>query len=243
MNSQNESILNHPEIQDLFTKLTETLLQESDRGAVLVGASIVDEQLRNLFEEIVPSEMSRKERKSLLDYPGPISSLADKIEIAYATRLISRTIYNSLHALRRIRNSVAHAPQSFQLSAQREGIQQIYSLGDGVPAYISRSAMLIMMRSKIEQYMELHGPHGEIPYFNTSQEVFEYLTNDSEILSLLKEQLPKYELVLGIMLLCGLIISCREATAKLVGSNSTLSNIYNASQQVEPGEITDRLAE
>jgi hypothetical protein len=224
--SQKKLLLDHPEIRALFENLSTNLVAESDRGAVLVGTSYVDEHLRGLFEMVIPHEMTKKERKALLDYPGPLSSLAAKTEVAFATRLINRTIYDSLHALRRIRNEIAHASDPFNLRTQEEQIRKMYVLGDGVPAFISRTAIEMLLHIKVEALLGVHDPNEQKPYFSTPREVIEYISEQPEMMSLLEEQLPKYELVIGIAILCALIVSHREEAEALVGSDLTLSRLH-----------------
>lgn len=224
--TQKKLPLDHPEIHTLFENLFTNLVAESDRGAVLVGTSYVDEHLRRLFEMVIPSEMTKKERKALLDYPGPLSSLAAKTEVAFATRLINRTIYDSLHALRRIRNEFAHSSDPLNLSTQEEQIRKMYVLGDGVPAFINRTAIEMLLHTKIQPLLEIHDPDKQEPYFNTPQEVIEYISKQPKMMNLLEEQLPKYELAIGIALLCALIVSHRDEAAALVGSALTLSRLH-----------------
>jgi hypothetical protein len=235
--AQDESPLNHPEIRDLFGNLLTNLVAESDRGAVLVGTSHVDEHLQKLFEMLIPHDMSKKERKALLNYPGPLSSVAAKTEIAFATRLINRTVYDSLHALRRIRNEVAHASHPFNLRTQREQIRKMYVLGDGVPTFINRTAIEWLVHIKVEALLGIRDPDEKKPYFNTPQEVIEYISEQPEMMSLLEEQLPKYELAIGIALLCALIVSHREEAAALVGSDLTLSRLHTKFYREDTSEV------
>src|SRR4051812_1706823 len=107
----------------------ESLLEESDRGAGLIGAVYVDDHLRKLFEGIAPSTLGKKKRDSLLSYPGCLSIFASRVEVAYITRLISHELYNSINALRRIRNEVAHGATSFRLSDHLDKVYEMYQLG------------------------------------------------------------------------------------------------------------------
>ena len=42
--------LDHPEVESAFGRRLVGLIEESDRGAVLVGTALVDHHLRRLFE-------------------------------------------------------------------------------------------------------------------------------------------------------------------------------------------------
>jgi hypothetical protein len=54
------SPLDNPEIKKLFCELAPVLIDESDRGAVLIGTSHVDERLIGLFEALVRSDSKIK---------------------------------------------------------------------------------------------------------------------------------------------------------------------------------------
>ena len=107
--------LDHPDIAENFGSVLNILLSESDRGAVLVGACVVDNFLRKLFEHIFPDCINKDTRRGLLKYPGPLSSTAAKADVALATRLIDKNLHKAIHALRNLRNSVAHSPDGFSL--------------------------------------------------------------------------------------------------------------------------------
>jgi hypothetical protein len=219
--------LDHPKIRTLFNNLFTTLIVESDRGAVLVGTDYVDQHLRCLFEMVIPHEMIEKKQKSLLNYPGPLSSLSAKTEVAFATRLINRTIYDSIHALRRIRNKAAHNSHPFNLRTQKDEIRKMYVvLGDGLPDFINSAAIEMLLDIIVKALLGVYDPNEQKPYFNTPGEVIEYISEDPKMMSVLEEQLPKYELVIGISILCALIVSHREEAAALVGSDLTLSRLH-----------------
>src|SRR5689334_1468208 len=120
--------LDHPEIKQLFESVFSTLVVESDRGAVLIGASHTDLHLRSLFEKLAPKAISQRELRHTLNYPGPLSTLSAKADIAYITRLISYNLHEAIHHLRRIRNDVAHSPDSFRLADHKERLWKMYEL-------------------------------------------------------------------------------------------------------------------
>ena len=136
--SQNDKghFLDHPEVHDLLRQLFDNLLAESDRGAVLIGTSYVDLNLRKLLEAIAPVELSKNRLRSIVEYPGPLSSFAARTQVAFLCRLINRDLYDAIEALREIRNSVAHEPDKFVLANHKEKLKRVYSLGPGVPVWI-----------------------------------------------------------------------------------------------------------
>lgn len=81
--------------------------KESDRAAVILISSIIEENLTNLLKSyFVPIPNSDD---LLIDNAmSPLSTFSSKIDIAYRTGLISGKFSRDLHIIRKIRNSFAH---------------------------------------------------------------------------------------------------------------------------------------
>lgn len=95
-----------PEIESLNALLSE-LGEETDRGACLVGASYIDEEL----EEIISAfTIDRIDPEELFGGPAaPISTFSSKSLVAYSLGLITETEYSEITLIRRIRNEFAHS--------------------------------------------------------------------------------------------------------------------------------------
>ena len=65
-----------PKMNEFFGALVSGLISESDRGAVLVGATYLDNHLDKLIKDGLPADMKKEERECLMKYPGPVSSFA-----------------------------------------------------------------------------------------------------------------------------------------------------------------------
>lgn len=79
---------------------------ESDRAAVILGASKLDQLLRELLvKKFLPNPTSQDD---LFDSDKPIASFSSRINVAYRLGLIDKQFANSLHLIRRIRNEFAH---------------------------------------------------------------------------------------------------------------------------------------
>ena len=114
----------YPELNfDFVFKLT----NESERGAILVGASKVETYLENLILKILPSKQ-KSYTSRLLNYPGPLSSFSGKIELLYAFGVIDKKLYDSLTILRKIRNDAAHSNEEFSIQKIKDTIDKIYDL-------------------------------------------------------------------------------------------------------------------
>lgn len=87
--------------------LIEEFNKESDRAAVILVASLLDESLTSLLRSFfVPDASSSDE---LFDgVNAPIGTFSSKINIAYRLGLISNIFCRDLHLIRKIRNQFAH---------------------------------------------------------------------------------------------------------------------------------------
>ncbi len=219
--------LDHPEVKELFSAVFGTLVAESDRGAVLVGAAHVDKHLRRLFERLTPDEVGRKRREAVLNYPGPLASFSAKADVTFFVRLINANLHAAIYHLRRIQNDVAHSPESFRLADHDAQLRGMYDLGPGVPVAINRWALELITRAFVDQVVSSDGPTDAdgSPIFKTPQEVFEYLSKKPELIAILEEKRPRYELAIGVVLICALLVHHRERARKLVGEQKTLADL------------------
>jgi len=87
----------------LFTEFQ----KESDRAAVILAASLIDDSLTQLLKSyFVPNPATRDE---LFDGPtSPLSNFSAKITLAFRLGLISAKLCRDLHIIRAIRNDFAH---------------------------------------------------------------------------------------------------------------------------------------
>jgi hypothetical protein len=205
--------LEHPEVKVLFNEVLPELIAESDRGAVIVGADVVDSQLRLLFEKLMSKSISNKKRKSLFDYPGPLNTFSAKTDVALAVGYIGERTYNCVHALRRIRNEAAHSNKNFDFSSNSQDLREMYNLGEGVPLGINRWALECMMHTFLENVLsntrKLKDELGKVP-FETPREVMDYIADKPDLIKPLEEKLRRYEFALGSVMICAMIVFERD---------------------------------
>lgn len=92
---------------DYFDILHSEFDKESDRAAVILAGSIVDELLKSLLSAHLVAVTSSKD--DLFDGPNaPLSDFNARIEMAYRLGLISVKFTRDLHLIRKIRNEFAH---------------------------------------------------------------------------------------------------------------------------------------
>lgn len=207
-------ILEHPEVQEVLVVVLTSLAQESDRGAVLIGAEIVDAHLADYFQRSAPATVEQKHIRRLLEYPGPLSSLAAKADIGLAVGLLNRLEYNSITALRKIRNKAAHSKTNFKLEDHPDYLRQIYDLGPDVPrAVVDMSARVLVedlfRRAKAAdaERIEL----GEQPLFQSDEDLHDFLKESDGLMTSIREKQPRLWLGFGVALICGLITYHRES--------------------------------
>ena len=92
-----------------------TLLEESDRGAVLLEASRLDDLLKDLHRTHIKSTSGAPQKflKSLFETHAPLSTFAARIQLGYGFGLVHRDDYLDLECLRKLRNDVAHSTSEF----------------------------------------------------------------------------------------------------------------------------------
>ncbi len=213
------NLFDHPEIHALFGSTLADLVGESDRGAVLIGASIVDAHLRILFERLAPREIGRRKLRAVLEYPGPLSTFSARAEVAHVVRFIDGNLKSAIDALRRLRNSVAHSQERFSLRDHGSDLRQIFQLGDGVPVAINRTGLDMMMRNVVSHLLALRSPVAESePLFRTPAEVVEYLAQHPGLIDeKVEPNRLRYELGIGVALICALIIYHRDEAERAMG--------------------------
>ena len=117
------------------------LVEESDRGCVLLGAAILEERIEEVFcLAFDRNGISKKLQKSLFGSNGPLSTFSSKIKLAYSFGFVPKHVYEDLDAIRRIRNDFAHTSQEvdFLKSDTAETIENLnctQEVKDKMPRY------------------------------------------------------------------------------------------------------------
>ncbi|HEV7281994.1 MAG TPA: DUF4145 domain-containing protein [Pirellulaceae bacterium] len=103
-----------------------SLESETDRGAALMAAAYLEDQLLRLALDVIVDENSL--RKKLGDQNGPLGSFSARIDFAYALGLLPPKMHADLHLIRRIRNEFAHtmAPITFETSPNKERCFELF---------------------------------------------------------------------------------------------------------------------
>lgn len=89
------------------TNFIKEINEQTDRGAALIVATWLDEELRAAIKtKFINSESNEKR---VFGGNGPLSTFSSKIEIGYSLGLLSKQSYSDLTIIRKIRNDFAHS--------------------------------------------------------------------------------------------------------------------------------------
>lgn len=115
----------------------EVVLNESDRGAVLVASAFIEEALEHLLRQIFTVKSCNTSNDKFpmhlnrLLKPGidaPLGSFSARITTAFVLGTIDVDYLNALEALRNLRNSYAHRkPDGTRPKLTTEAIKEIYT--------------------------------------------------------------------------------------------------------------------
>jgi hypothetical protein len=113
----------------LFPGHNDQLARESERGAVIVSAALIDEALEDLIKaKLMPSP--KKEDELFVGTYAPLESFSAKTDFAYRLGLIGISTRNSLHQIRKLRNDFAHlsAIETFESNKVQNRVREIFRL-------------------------------------------------------------------------------------------------------------------
>jgi len=208
--SEEHEFLKHPDAREIFESSLGSLLAESDRGAVIIGLDLIDAALETLLKSLAPASQSREEAIQLFNYPGPLSSVAGKVSVAFACRLIDRSLFDAISSLRKLRNTVAHSSDKFSLNDHRQSLKSVCNLGPNVPLGINRIACDTLAKQAVGKIKEIRIEGSDIAPFETSESAIEWLCQNQQALDILEEKRPRFELGIAIGIACAVIIFRRE---------------------------------
>lgn len=224
-NNGNFNPFDYPEIKELFGVLLDRLFTESGRGALLIATTLVDEHLTKLIESILPFESNKQHKEKLFKYPGQLSSFSSRIELAYAFRLISKTLYDSLNALRKVRNDAAHSPNKFELHELNEKLKLVYNLGPGFSNFIKNISTETIVKHKLDIVKDVIDK-SELDD-KSKQQIFEDTIKDKEGIAIMEKQVPFLELSFGLSFLCGMMSYEKHNIMKLKENMTTIGSLVN----------------
>ena len=232
-NSEERHFMAHPEVEEYLRDLLPTLISESDRGAVLLAASQIDEQLKRLFECLLPEKTSNKRKKEIFNPTGPFGGFCSKLDVAYVCRVLPASLVQAIHKFRKLRNTVAHEALSFRLQDHKQDIYEIFALvGPGVDLGVNRMALELMFESMLAQLTTVESPTDEgKPLFEDRGAVLDYLGKNAHLFKVAADHQQRWELGIGVGIICGLITYHRERLVAALGPENTLVPLLGKVQE------------
>lgn len=82
--------------------------EQTDRAAAIIACAILDDVLTRALQKRLILAGNVKDYLFSHDKNGPVSTLANKINIGFAVGIINKDVHTDLHNVRRIRNHFAH---------------------------------------------------------------------------------------------------------------------------------------
>lgn len=95
----------HPHLKD-FLVFLEHLNNESERGQVLICASMIDDLLMRILQAFLIDGKSSS--KLLIGFNAPLGSFSARQEATHAMGLVTELEYRDIKIIREIRNGFAH---------------------------------------------------------------------------------------------------------------------------------------
>ena len=105
-----------PEVEALGRFLSE-FNRESDRGAALTAAAVLDDRLGAILAAFLADTPSAKEL--IQGFNAPLGTLASRAAAAHSLGLIQDNEFKEITLIRKIRNEFGHSWQGVSLSAGR----------------------------------------------------------------------------------------------------------------------------
>lgn len=104
-----------PELEDL-SKFLIGFNKETDRGAVLLAASIIDEWLSEILINYLKEDSISKEL--VIGFNAPLGTFSARTKMAYSLSLIEKREYDEINIIRKIRNQFGHNWQELNFDSE-----------------------------------------------------------------------------------------------------------------------------
>ena len=100
-----------------FNKFLEEFNKESERGTVLLAATYLDEQLKEILESFL---IDKKQSREILNNPlSGLGSFHSRVLMSYCLGLIQENEYKKIEIIRKIRNEFAHQWDNISFETQK----------------------------------------------------------------------------------------------------------------------------
>jgi len=196
---------------DAIVPYFDEIVRESDRGAVLITAEVVNQALEKRIVGGLPAFLSTKKQKTdLLSFNGLLGTFSSRIKFAALKGWIGEVPFNAVEALRQLRNDAAHVDAPFALSDDRSKalLTRFLETGTGVAVKIHSINIEVLLLDYLERLRtrgaELEADLGRNP-FETNAMIYEELQRQPDWQRPLEQRIPKLNLAIGAYLFVGLL--------------------------------------
>ena len=205
-------LFEHSDAPNFLNTCYQLLMAEADRGCILLGVSMLDEQLKILFQKMLPHGTSNKKRKELFEGKGPFGTLSSKLDIAHVCQLLPLEIIESIHKLRKLRNDLAHQVTPFAINENLKSSFEVFSLLKGNLTYgLVQLSGEFIYEQFLGQLMEAEHPIEEgKKLFETIEQAYAHIEENPNLIEILTEKRIKVMFVIGVSVIASLIIFNRE---------------------------------
>ena len=101
---------------DDLTEAASDFSNESDRGAIILAATTIEDKLEyEILERLPGLKNDEPTRKRMFEQDGQIATFSKKIEMAYALGIIDKDYRKKIDVIREIRNACAHSRKPISL--------------------------------------------------------------------------------------------------------------------------------
>lgn len=171
--------------------------KETDRGAVILAASLFDIQLESLLKSFLVANSSRTD--DLFEgATAPLSNFSSKIQMAFRLGLLSSKFARDLNLIRRIRNEFAHnihgcsfehssvksrvheMSKSSSISIKSPNARKNFEVGSRGDFLICASWMLWAIAVKVDNLKSLKECEDEFGYQDLDEEAVIKKTNENK---------------------------------------------------------------
>ena len=144
---------------DMINKVSREINEETDRGAALFSASLLDDALLNILSNYL---VEGKVRKKMFKYPDPLSSFSARQNMCLVLGLISEAEYNNCNTIRSIRNKFAHsATYSIDFDTQAiDGLCRTFSSYErlkekkGTAPHLNRLIFILTVQALLTRWID-----------------------------------------------------------------------------------------
>lgn len=216
-------------LQQYFQKEFLLIVNESDRGAVLLGLTILEETLKKNLRKMIPKDfIDDKDTICNGDLKATEKSIDSNLSKLLLLRIIPLHLYKSIKKINILRNRVAHNILDFKLKDNVETIKEsgnLISINGNLYSNINELAYNLIYSDLLNGIIKLSKTN-DLKTFNSYNEVVEYMENNTHLLQKkLDNSLYKTEFAILIFYLYSFINFHFEKALELVGDNNTLSTI------------------